>query len=126
MTLVPSESAPLVCRTSDPGSMETCASGWRPRRSSLARTVGCLAAWSGGRAALWVLAALPLSPPRLCFLEEFQLRERTAGDMLTMPPSLSFSLRNTKLPGFPPAGERKTRYIFPASQPIRLPPRSGK
>ena len=54
---------------------------------------------------------------RLCFQEEFQLRERTAGDALIMPPSLSFSLRNTKLPGFPPAEERKTRYIFQNSCP---------
>lgn len=61
------------------------------------------------------------SPPQLCFQEQFQLRERTAGDTLTVPPSLSFSPRNTKLPDFPPAGERKTRYIFPTSLPVRLP-----
>lgn len=100
--------------------------GLRPGRSPLARTVGCLAARSAGRVGLQVLAALPLSLPQLCFHGEFQLREQTAGDMLTMAPCLSFSPRNTKLPGFPPAGERKTRHIFPASQPIRLPPRSGK
>lgn len=81
--------------------------GLRPGRSPLARTVGCSAARSAGRVALQVLAALPLSPPQLCFHGEFQLRERTAGDMLTMPPCLSFSPRNTKLPGFPPAGKEK-------------------
>lgn len=100
--------------------------GLRPGRSPLARTVGCLAARSAGRVGLQVLAALPLSLPQLCFHGEFQLREQTAGDMLTMAPCLSFSPRNTKLPGFSPTGERKTRHIFPASQPIRLPPRSGK